>query len=169
MTPTITSGNLNSSVETQSATVPDPIVEDASTPPTDVPTSEIPDDIDTDELESLLLDLKQTKKQNKMPPKKRVRKPKVITAEPIPPEPVVEAVVEPIVEAVVEPEAKPKRKYIRKPPAKQAPAQTPVQEPVEEPPKRSPGNLIEEMQKAERASRYQMRKNKMQTLVSHAF
>ena len=169
MTPMITSVNLNSAIESQTVSVPDPIVEDASTPPTDVLNPETANDIDTDELESLLLDLKQTKKQNNMPPKKRVRKPKVIQTEPMSPEPVVEAVVEPIVEAVVEPEAKPKRKYIRKPPATPAQAQTPVQEPVEEPPKRSPGNLIEEMQKAERALRYQMRKNKMQTLVSHAF
>jgi hypothetical protein len=129
------------------------------------------EDIDTDELESLLIDLKKTKKQNKAPSKPRVRKPKAkaveevpVVVEPVVPDPVV---VEPVVD-----EAKTKRKYTRKPtkvpevaPEALEPA-TPQH--VEEPAKR-PSNLIEEMQRAERALRYQMRKNKMQTLVSQAF
>ena len=90
------------------------------------------------------------------------------------PEPVVEAapVVEPILEVVSEPiaeqEQKTKRKYVRKPPV--VPAAEPVApEPALEPMKRSPLTMIDEMQRAERALRYQMRKNKMQTLVSQAF
>ena len=81
---------------------------------------------------------------------------------------VVEETLEP--EPVVEQEQKPKRKYVRKPHvAPEVPA-PPVQETiVEEPLKRSPQGMIEEMQRAERALRYQMRKSKMQTLVSQAF
>ena len=141
------------------------------TPPTDTPGPDAADDIDTDELEALLVDLKETKKRNKAPPKKRVRKPKVVISEP---EPVVEAapVVEPILEVVSEPiaeqEQKPKRKYVRKPPV--VPSAGPVApEPALEPTKRSTLTMIDEMQRAERALRYQMRKNKMQTLVSQAF
>jgi len=134
-------------------------------------------DIDTDELESLLTDLKATKKRNKMPAKKRERKPK--TLEPVVVEDIPVVVEEaPIVEEpevkveVPAVEAKPKRKYVRKP---QKPAaivdepQTPHASPVPEPTKRTNGAIIEEMQRAERALRYQMRKNKMQTLVSQAF
>lgn len=134
-------------------------------------------DIDTDELESLLTDLKATKKRNKAPAKKRERKPKaaapVVVEEVLP---VVEPAAEEapaVVEAVAAPQeaVKPKRKYAKKP---QKTLET-IEEPPtphqdsEEPVKRTPGAMIEEMQRAERALRYQMRKNKMQTLVSQAF
>ena len=153
---------------------PDPIPVAIADPTTvEVPEHEAAaDDIDTDELESLLIDLKKTKKQNKAPSKPRVRKPKAMAVEEVPV--VVDPVVaEPVVEEIVVHESKTKRKYTRKP--KQIPGVAPeALEPatprhVEEPAKRSPGNLIEEMQRAERALRYQMRKNKMQTLVSQAF
>ena len=135
-------------------------------------------DIDTDELESLLTELKATKKQNKMPAKKRERKQKVVAAAAVEDVPVV---VEPVVEAPVieEPEveveapqvdAKPKRKYVRKPQKPAGEPQTPhAASPVPEPAKRTTGTMIEEMQRAERALRYQMRKNKMQTLITQAF
>jgi hypothetical protein len=133
-------------------------------------------EIDTDELEGLLSDLKKTKKLNKTAPKKRVRKPKIIIEPPT--EPIIEPVVAPpvvappvVVEPVVE-DTKPKRKYVRKASEKVekeaiAPVLEPVREEVAAP--RNSGNLIEEMQRAERALRYQMRKNKMQTLVTQAF
>ena len=99
-----------------------------------------------------------------------MRKPKVAISEP---EPVVEAapVVEPILEVVSEPiaeqEQTPKRKYVRKPDV--VPAAEPVApEPALEPVIRSPLTMIDERQRAERALRCQMRKNKMQTLVSQA-
>ena len=140
-------------------------------PPTENPDGDVADDIDTDELEEMLKDLKQVKKQNKQPAKKRVRKPKaVVTIDPEPiivePEPVIE-------EPIVEP-PKPKRKYTRKvvnaPEASPEPMEPATPRHVaEEPVKRSAGDMIEEMQRAERALRYQMRKNKMQTLVSQAF
>ena len=128
----------------------------------DHPVQDVADDIDTDELEALLVDLKASKKVNKAPPKKRTRKPKAVKAEPDPIEEaqvVVEPVVEPVAEAFLTPE-KPKRKYVRKPHAAPEPTTPPVQETVEEPVKRSPHSMIEEMQRAERALRYQMRKNK---------
>ena len=135
---------------------------------------EIPEtaaDIDTDELEALLTDIKKTKKLNKTPPKPRVRKPKVISVveeAPVVVDPVAPAAIDPVAE-----EAKAKRKYIRKPKAipvsSPEPVETATPTQVEEPTKRTTGTLIEEMQRAERALRYQMRKNKMQTLVSHAF
>ena len=153
---------------------PDPIPVATEEPaPAEVPIQEsTADEIDTDELESLLIDLKKTKKQNKAPPKPRVRKPKTKATEEVPVvvEPVV---VEPVVAEPVVEDAKTKRKYTRKP--NKVPEVAPgawdsaTPRHVEEPAKRSPGNLIEEMQRAERALRYQMRKNKMQTLVSHAF
>ena len=135
-------------------------------------------DIDTDELESLLIDLKATKKKNKMPAKKRERKPKaiapavvedtpVVVPSPVVKEPEVE-VEAPQIEAPSV-EAKPKRKYVRKPQKPADEPQTPHANPVPEPAKRTTGTMIEEMQRAERASRYQMRKNKMQTLISQAF
>ena len=58
--------------------------EEPATPPTDVPSTNAPDDIDTDELEALLVDLKEAKKRTKAPPKKRVRKPKAVFLEPEP-------------------------------------------------------------------------------------
>ena len=135
----------------------------------DHPVQDVADDIDTDELEALLVDLKASKKVNKAPPKKRTRKPKAIKAEPEPieetPQVVVELVVEPIAEAFLTPE-KPKRKYVRKPQATPEPTTPPV---IEEPVKRSPHSMIEEMQRAERSLRYQMRKYKMQSLISQAF
>ena len=141
------------------------------TPPAENPDNDVADDIDTDELEEMLKDLKQVKKENKQPAKKRVRKPKaVVTIDPEPiivePEPVI---AEPIVES-----PKPKRKYIRQvvkaPEAAPEPMEPATPRSVaEEPVKRTAGAMIEEMQRAERALRYQMRKNKMQTLVSHAF
>ena len=39
-------------------------------PPTENPDNEVADDIDTDELEEMLKDLKQVKKQNKQPAKR---------------------------------------------------------------------------------------------------
>jgi hypothetical protein len=135
-------------------------------------------DIDTDELESLLTDLKATKKRNKMPPKKRERKPKVVA--PVEAEPVVEvsfveepevAVEPPQADVAVQAEAKTKRKYVRKPQPAAAAVEppTPQHSTAEEPSKRTAGSMIEEMQRAERALRYQMRKNKMQSLVTQAF
>jgi len=150
--------------------VPDPIPAAVEEPaPVDV---EAAADIDTEELEGLLSDLKKTKKLNKAAPKKRTRKPKdAVTEAPPVVEPVVVAPVE--VEPVVVP-PKPKRKYTKKPDTTPAVVEEPPQpsapSPVpEEPVLRSPGNMIEEMQRAERALRYQMRKNKMQTLVTQAF
>ena len=134
----------------------------------DPPVQDVADDIDTDELEALLVDLKASKKVIKAPPKKRTRKPKAVKTEPEPIEEapvVVEPVVEPVAEAFLTPE-KPKRKYVRKPQATPEPTTPPV---IEEPVKRSPHSMIEEMQRAERALRYQMRKNKMQSLISQAF
>jgi hypothetical protein len=134
-------------------------------------------DIDTDELESLLTDLKATKKRNKAPTKKRERKAKItITAPPVVEEiapvevPIVE---EPEVEVEAPVEVKPRRKYVRKAPVVpstivEEPA-TPHSSPVVEPAKRTAAAMIEEMQRAERALRYQMRKNKMQTLITQAF
>ena len=138
-------------------------------------------DIDTDELEALLIDLKATKKKNQMPAKKRERKPKAIVPAVVEDTPVVvpsPVVEEPEVEVeapqIKAPsvEAKPKRKYVRKPQATAATADeppTPHSGPVPEPAKRTTGTMIEEMQRAERALRYQMRKNKMQTLITQAF
>ena len=86
------------------------------------------------------------------------------------PGPIVEPPV--VVEAAVEPttveEVKSKRKYTRIAPKLPDTIPGPV-DPVTEPVKRSPGTLIEEMQRVERALRYQMRKNKMKLLVSQAF
>ena len=169
---TITAVDLKNGIEVVDVVEPK---EEPATPPTDVPSTNAPDDIDTDELEALLVDLKEAKKRTKVLPKKRVRKPKAVFLEPEPIEEpveevpdVVEETLEP--EPVVEQEQKPKRKYVRKPHvAPEVPA-PPVQETiVEEPLKRSPQGMIEEMQRAERALRYQMRKSKMQTLVSQAF
>jgi len=141
-------------------------------PPVETPEVDAPDDIDTDELENMLKDLKQIKKQNKVPPKKRIRKVKAAAPVEVEPEPVV--VAEPVVEPIPEPivaQPKPKRKYTRK--VVEQPETTPDPEApvhvVAEPVQRTAGMMIEEMQRAERALRYQMRKNKMQTLVSHAF
>ena len=140
-------------------------------PPTEIPDNGVADDFDTDELEAMLKDLKQVKKLNKQPAKKRVRKPKTVVS--IDPEPtIVEP--EPVIEEPIAKSPKPKRKYIRK--AVKDPEVAP--EPMEpatprnvadEPVKRTAGAMMEEMQRAERALQYQMRKNKMQTLVSHAF
>ena len=143
----------------------------AEAEPATTPVQDVADDIDTDELEALLVDLKASKKVIKAPPKKRTRKPKAVKTEPEPIEEapvVVEPVVEPVAEAFLTPE-KPKRKYVRKPHAAPEPTTPPAQETVEEPVKRSPHSMIEEMQRAERALRYQMRKNKMQSLISQAF
>ena len=138
-------------------------------PATEVPEGDVPDDIDTDELEDILKDLKQIKKQNKVPAKKRVRKPKAAAPVEVEPEPVVEAPV--VVEEPVVAPPKLKRKYTRK--VIEKPETVPEPETprhvAEEPVKRTAGAMIEEMQRAERALRYQMRKNKMLTLVSHAF
>ena len=162
----ITAVDLNESPAAVEAPVaPDPV------PDVVVDTVEAVDnvaaDIDTDELEGLLMDLKKSKKLNKAPVKKRTKK--IKTTDPV----VVDepAVVAPAaVEPVVEP-PKPKRQYNRKPP-KVTDVQPQVVEPSipeEEPTRRTPGNLIEEMQRAERALRCQMRKTKMQTLVTQAF
>jgi len=183
MTPTIKSINLNDTPGTdapqEGSAVPfisqeQDEREPPATPPTDAPAAGGADDIDTDELEALLVDLKETKKRNKATPKKRVRNPKAITPEPEPMEEapiVVEQAPEPEVVPALEavPEQKPKRKYIRKPHVAPETPPPPAQEPIDEPVKRSPLGMIEEMQRAERALRYQMRKNKMQTLVSQAF
>jgi len=174
----ISTVNLNDPAEglVSNPDVPDPQpVAITETVPTEAPEHAAADDIDTDELEALLIDLKKTKKQNKAPPKPRTRKPKttpavVVEEAPVVAEPVA---VEPVITEPVLETPKPKRKYARK--ANKIPDQVPEpMEPatprhVEEPPKRSPGSMIEEMQRAERALRYQMRKNKMQTLVSQAF
>jgi hypothetical protein len=79
--------------------------------------------------------------------------------------------VEPIIEIIGEPipEQEPKRKYDRKPHAVPEVASVPTTEQIEEPVKQTLHLVVEEMQRAERALRYQMRKNKMLTLVSHAF
>jgi len=139
-------------------------------PPTETPEADAPDDIDTDELETMLKDLKQIKKQNKVPPKKRIRKAKAAEPVEVEPEPIV-VVVEPVPEPEVV-QTKPKRKYTRKVVVEKPEAipepETPRNETVE-PVRRTAGVMIEEMQRAERALRYQMRKNKMQTLVSQAF
>jgi len=183
MTPTIKSINLNDTPGTdaphEGSAVPliseeQDEREPPATPPTDAPAAGGAVDIDTDELEALLVDLKETKKRNKATPKMRVRKPKATTPEPDPTEEapiVVEQAPEPEVVPVLEavPEQKPKRKYIRKPHVAPETPPPPAQEPIDEPVKRSPLGMIEEMQRAERALRYQMRKNKMQTLVSQAF
>jgi len=141
----------------------------------DVPAHDEAADIDTDELEALLVDLKKTKKLNKSPPKKRVRKPKVndpivevpvAAVEPVAMVPIVE---EPVVIAPVAVEPKSKRKYVRKENKAPESVPEPVAPQATEEPVRRAGSMIEEMQRAERALRYQMRKNKMQTLVSHAF
>jgi hypothetical protein len=166
MTPKIQSIDLNNSADIE---LPAEHQEESpTTPPTDVPGPDVPNDIDTDELEALLVDLKETKKRNKAPPKKRTRKPKAVV-----PEPVIEApvVVEEIPEPVVEADVKPKRKYVRKPVVVPPPAPLESQEPEPafEPAQRRAGAMIEEMQRAERALRYQMRKNKMQTLITQAF
>ena len=141
-------------------------------PTTETPETEVPGDIDTDELEGMLKDLKQIKKQNKAPAKKRIRKPKTVAPVESEPEPEPVVVAEPVVEPEVEVATpKPKRKYIRK--VLEVPEKAPEPETprhvAEEPVKRTAGVMIEEMQRAERALRYQMRKNKMQTLVSQAF
>ena len=152
-----------------------PDAPESTTPAVEQPASvEIPEsaaDIDTDELEALLTDIKKSTKLNKTPPKPRVRRPKVmivVEEAPVVVEPVAPAAIDPVAE-----EAKTKRKYIRKPKtmpvSSPEPAETATPTQVEEPVKHSTGTLIEEMQRAERALRYQMRKNKMQTLVSHAF
>ena len=172
MTPTITSVNLN---ETPESDLPEtPIEEQVATPPTNTPGTAA-EDIDTDELEALLVDLKEAKKRTKTLPKKRIRKPKKVAIVGLEPEPIEE---EPVVidesfvpepEAFLEPGQKPKRKYIRKAKVEQESPQLPLDAPAAEPAKRTPVAMIEEMQRAERALRYQMRKNKMQTLVSQAF
>ena len=170
----ISTVNLNDSTADLGANTetPAPVEQPASG---EVPETETAVDIDTDELEALLIDIKKTKKLNKTPPKPRVRKPKVKVA-------VVEeapavadyAVAEPFLEepADIDPvvvESKPKRQYNRKPNKIPEAVPEPTEAPVERPVGKTAGNLIEEMQRAERALRYQMRKNKMQTLVSHAF
>ena len=116
-----------------------------------------------------MTDLKATKKRTKMPPKKRERKPKVVA--PVEAEPVVEVSVVEEPEVAVQAEAKPKRKYVRKPQPAAAAVEPPTPQhcTAEEPSKRTAGAMIEEMQRAERALRYQMRKNKMQSLVTQAF
>ena len=132
-------------------------------PPTETLDGEAAEDIDTDEQETMLKDLKQIKKQNKQPAKKRVIKIKAVAPEEVEPEPIVEAPI--VVEEPVAIQPKPRRKYTRKVlevPEKAPEAETPRHE-------RTAGVMIEEMQRAERALRYQMRKNKMQTLVSQAF
>ena len=137
--------------------------------PIEEPDGKGADDIDTDELEDMLKDLKQIKKQNKMPPKKRVRKVRVEVPVEADPEPIEEAPV--VVEEIVVATPKPKRKYTRK--VLESPEKTPAPADLgdvpNEPVKKTAGAMIEEMQRAERALRYQMRKNKMQTLVSQAF
>ena len=179
--------NLNENAETadlspvHEATNDEAPAEQADTqqpPPTENPDGDVADDIDTDELEEMLKDLKQVKKQNKQPAKKRVRKPKtVVSIDPEPtivePEPVIEEP-EPVIEEPIAKSPKPKRKYIRKAVKDPEVAPEPMEPATprnvaEEPVKRTAGAMIEEMQRAERALRYQMRKNKMQTLVSHAF
>ena len=140
-------------------------------PPTEIPDNGVADDVDTDELEEMLKELKQVKKQTKQPAKKRVRKPKNVVS--IDPEPII-VEPEPVIEEPVAESPKPKRKYIRKyvkaPEVALEPMEPATPRNVaEEPVKRTAGAMIEEMQRAERALRYQMRKNKMQTLVSHAF
>jgi len=171
----IQSVNLNEQPVSEAVVpaVPEPNPTQVEPPaPVGVVEPEVAADIDTDELEGLLLDLKNTKKLNKATPKKRTRKPKVVVVEPPVVEPPVVVPVE--VEPVVEP-PKPKRKYTRKPDKTSGVVDEPMQprtpSPVqeEEPVRRTPGNMIEEMQRAERALRYQMRKNRMQTLVGHAF
>ena len=147
-------------------------------PPTEIPDNGVADDVDTDELEAMLKDLKQVKKLNKQPAKKRIRKPKTaVSIDPEPtivePEPVIEEP-EPVIEEPIAKSPKPKRKYIRKAVKDPEVAPEPMEPATprnvaEEPVKRTAGAMIEEMQRAERALRYQMRKNKMQTLVSHAF
>jgi len=174
MPPVISTIPVNTTPETDvPPALPTHVEEEPGTP---APGPDVADDIDTDELEALLVDLKASKKVIKAPPKKRVHKPKAVKAEPepieVPPvvvEPVVEPIVEPVAEPMLTPE-KPKRKYVRKPHNTPEPDTTPpAQEPTEEPMKRSPHAMIEETQRAERALRYQMRKNKMQTLISQAF
>ena len=173
MSKTISMVDLNSDTGATASETP---VEALDEIKEELPTAEAVD-IDTDELESLLIDLKATKKKNKMPAKKRERKQKVAAPALVEDTPVV---VEPVVETPVveEPEveveapqvkAKPKRKYVRKPQKPVDEPQTPHANPVPEPAKRTTGTMIEEMQRAERALRYQMRKNKMQTLITQAF
>jgi len=173
MSPVITTIPLNNTPETE--VLPALATHPEEEPSMPAPGPDVADDIDTDELEALLVDLKASKKVIKAAPKKRTRKLKAVKAEPepieVPPvvvEPVVEPIVEPVAEPLLTPE-KPKRKYVRKPQASPEPDTPLAQGPVEEPVKRSPHAMIEEMQRAERALRYQMRKNKMQTLISQAF
>ena len=170
MTSKITSIDCNNAPGIDAPDAPETQREEPlSTPPTDVPTTGAAEDIDTDELEALLVDLKEAKKRTKAPPKKRVRKPKATIPEPEPePEPIEEVPV-PEPDSIAVHEQKPKRKYVRKPHVAPEIPPLPAQEPIEEPAKRTPIGMIEEMQRAERALRYQMRKNKMQTLVSQAF
>ena len=170
----ISTVNLNESTADLGANTetPEPVEQPASG---EVPETETAVDIDTDELEALLIDIKKTKKLNKTPSKPRVRKPKVKVAVVEEAPAVVESVVvEPVLgePAEIDPvavEAKPKRHYNRKPIKIPETVPEPTEAPVEQPTRRTAGNLIEDMQRAERALRYQMRKNKMQTLVSHAF
>jgi hypothetical protein len=173
MSKTISMVDLNSDTGATASEAPVEALEEIQE---ESPTAEAVD-IDTDELESLLTELKATKKQNKMPAKKRERKQKVVAPVvvedlPIVVEPVVEppVVAEPAVEVdAPQVEAKPKRKYVRKPQKPADEPQTPHANFVLEPGKRTTGTMIEEMQRAERALRYQMRKNKMQTLITQAF
>ena len=83
MTPTITSINLNGTPETDLEETP--IEEPTATPPTDTPGTTA-EDIDTDELEALLVDLKEAKKRTKTVPKKRIRKIKKATTVELEPE-----------------------------------------------------------------------------------
>ena len=161
--------NLNEpAATTQSTPDPEPVVF-TEPPAAEISEHTAADEIDTDDLESLLTDLQKSKKLNKAAPKPRIRKPKTkatVIVEDIP------VVVEPVVVEAVVAKTKPKRKYTKKPnnipEAVPEAVESATLQRVEEPVKRSPANMIEEMQRAERALRYQMRKHMMETLVSQA-